>query len=493
MLAGKSPHEARIRPVNRVQSSSVSRPVPRQGASKSAGIITVCRGRTAHPQVASKNTACDSDTSSSDTPRPLGEPASDSKNPVKHHIQVSSWSRLPVVECLDDEDSDVFDALRPNTTQLTGRSLHCAPSTNDSDYDDDMRRRRKERGVFETYGDSQNAWNGEGSQAPLVTGDGRRDRGQRRKSDKEQSSRRHLHLFSRLSHEAQLAINETRREMAKQERIIDDADLEDGSSVEIEHVPVVNSSEKQIAKTTPRESVKNGPTDDTACVAHLKSDWRHTGCQLCSCQSRTGLLQKDANVQGLTPRVNKENAVPSDRARRDKGPATAPGKIVDIKNSEFVENKHKEANGILIRSNMNLVKGHSGPAQLGRTNPRKDIKNVEFVENDKVTQHQVVVDEVSSDGTVSCHLRTKLPRIKTPHQDVTNSRGPRLRHHVPRLGPSKIVPFGFRREATTFQITPVGYDCRYDQPLWPGHNDDTPEEVKAKAVQKCSDWIVKYL
>lgn len=49
----------------------------------------------------------------------------------------------------------------------------------------------------------------------------------------------------------------------------------------------------------------------------------------------------------------------------------------------------------------------------------------------------------------------------------------------------------------SFQITPPGWDVRYKDLYGEKNhvdfNDDTPEEVKERAIEKCSDWIIKYM
>ena len=47
----------------------------------------------------------------------------------------------------------------------------------------------------------------------------------------------------------------------------------------------------------------------------------------------------------------------------------------------------------------------------------------------------------------------------------------------------------------SFQITPFGYDSRIaDMPVVvPEVEDDTPNEVKAQAIEKCSEWMKKYM
>ena len=46
----------------------------------------------------------------------------------------------------------------------------------------------------------------------------------------------------------------------------------------------------------------------------------------------------------------------------------------------------------------------------------------------------------------------------------------------------------------SFQITPAGYDSRFsDLPMFTNEEDDTPSEVKAQAIEKCREWMRKYM
>ncbi|KAK2162408.1 hypothetical protein LSH36_99g04043 [Paralvinella palmiformis] len=46
----------------------------------------------------------------------------------------------------------------------------------------------------------------------------------------------------------------------------------------------------------------------------------------------------------------------------------------------------------------------------------------------------------------------------------------------------------------SFQITPLGYDSRFsDLPIFTNEDDDTPNEVKTQAIEKCREWMQKYM
>ena len=55
-----------------------------------------------------------------------------------------------------------------------------------------------------------------------------------------------------------------------------------------------------------------------------------------------------------------------------------------------------------------------------------------------------------------------------------------------------VVPSQWKRE-NTFEITPAGYDSRFEDIRTREDLDETPEEVKQRAIAKCSDWIKKYM
>lgn len=123
-------------------------------------------------------------------------------------------------------------------------------------------------------------------------------------------------------------------------------------------------------------------------------------------------------------------------------------------------------------------------------------------------QKEYVAKIPPSDGTKT---RTKLPNIKeiSPSGSAayktenSASTTPFLGTHrqIPGIGQYKVpdslnkptVITNWKREQT-FEITPVGYDSRFEDIRTKEEElDETPEEVKLKAIAKCSDWLKKYL
>lgn len=87
---------------------------------------------------------------------------------------------------------------------------------------------------------------------------------------------------------------------------------------------------------------------------------------------------------------------------------------------------------------------------------------------------------------------TKLPSISTERSISEDSDIPHGKHLIPGIGRFKVIPFQSLHREQTFKITPQGYDSRYTEPIR-SLNDNTPEEIKAHARAKCTDWINKYL
>ena len=71
---------------------------------------------------------------------------------------------------------------------------------------------------------------------------------------------------------------------------------------------------------------------------------------------------------------------------------------------------------------------------------------------------------------------------------------------IPGIGQYKMPPGNVKSSSAnltkenTFEITPVGYDSRFEDIIKKDEDemDDTPEEIKQKAIDKCTDWLKKY-
>lgn len=141
-------------------------------------------------------------------------------------------------------------------------------------------------------------------------------------------------------------------------------------------------------------------------------------------------------------------------------------------------------------------------------------------------------------NNVSASSRTKLPNLKLAshsHESILTSENggipvtPRSKKSAGSLGFNKIGnqhlkndvhesedslgPLNFKTiqnfnkfpigrplaltKEKSFQITPPGWDVRYRDIYGTKVNvdfcDDTPEEVKERAIEKCSDWVIKYM
>ena len=112
--------------------------------------------------------------------------------------------------------------------------------------------------------------------------------------------------------------------------------------------------------------------------------------------------------------------------------------------------------------------------------------------------------------TLSQASRTRLPNIQeSPTGSVvmgdntvnTTSTPPFVGTHrqIPGVGHYKVTPSvakpllikNWSREKT-FEITPVGYDSRFEDLAVKEDIDETPDEIKQKAIVKCNDWLKKY-
>ncbi len=101
--------------------------------------------------------------------------------------------------------------------------------------------------------------------------------------------------------------------------------------------------------------------------------------------------------------------------------------------------------------------------------------------------------------TSSVEQRKVASNKQSAHHPIHGSGNINSRPHPAPPGPSGYPPGGrgfrgrYRRE-NTFQITPPGYDSRFSDvpPLLLAAEDDTPTEIKLKAVEKCNEWLSKY-
>ena len=95
--------------------------------------------------------------------------------------------------------------------------------------------------------------------------------------------------------------------------------------------------------------------------------------------------------------------------------------------------------------------------------------------------------------------KTRLPEINSDLDEerskITDMDRPHNRHRrIPGVGQYKIVgTHAPMRREETFEITPPGYDSRFDLPRTDLNvEDDTPEEIKQIAIAKCTEWLMKH-
>ena len=103
----------------------------------------------------------------------------------------------------------------------------------------------------------------------------------------------------------------------------------------------------------------------------------------------------------------------------------------------------------------------------------------------------------TSQSQSQCRPLTKLPEIKVNCTECKDSvadlpsRGAKGNHGMRNY---RVLPVTRVRREGTFEITPPGYDCRFRnaQSGLDEVPDETPVEVKARATEKCIEWMNKY-
>ena len=86
--------------------------------------------------------------------------------------------------------------------------------------------------------------------------------------------------------------------------------------------------------------------------------------------------------------------------------------------------------------------------------------------------------------------RTRLPLIGANIQDYVTKDTGTYKTNIPGVGRYKVIPPG---GGNVFEITPPGYDSRYNvrrRDL--DVDDETPEEIRNRAIEKCNNWLEKY-
>ncbi len=287
------------------------------------------------------------------------------------------------------------------------------------------------------------------------------------------STRQNMNLFSRLSMEAQAALHETRVEMGLDRN----QDGEEDDDYEDEYEEDYDEEDEDMMNTgrsVDIELVTINPNENVESTDNQVSDDHHNHIHgaMCSCRTRTGIVFKGAKETIRIPAFAQSPRTPFQSNSLVKG----GGKIIlGGGETQFNVNSHRKGGGMIIMENGGGDTRYSMQMGGGKGEKREQLQDSKQLNNSMLPD-------------------IKIPSTPSMEDDDTISELSR-RHIIPGIGNYKMfmtLPKGLKRDPS-FHITPVGYDCRYQDPPRTKTNDDTPDEVKAKAVEKCSDWINRYL
>lgn len=313
----------------------------------------------------------------------------------------------------------------------------------------------------------------------------------------QKSTRSKMNLYSRMSVEAQHAISETRREMELRRQDLSPTSV--GSDISENADPgdnnlINDNMPNWLSLGTDPHAKKIGAGGDN----HSDKSWG----------SDVAEFPINNKIDNTTSR--KSNFVNSQSRDKNRDIGCHQRNIACLKynNGKPITTSHRQGASIGgTRTNTTEISTPVATSQSANANltMSKNFSDRRYSANDSFATKE--------SSSYKNDYRVKRPRTKLPTLSFTARNGPIPEENVieskynmseahrlslPGAGLSGIKRndlIHWQQREQTFEITPPGFDVRYsdirDQAF--ANLDDTPEEVKDKAVKKCAEWINRYL
>ncbi|XP_052814168.1 uncharacterized protein LOC128241229 [Mya arenaria] len=157
-----------------------------------------------------------------------------------------------------------------------------------------------------------------------------------------------------------------------------------------------------------------------------------------------------------------------------------------------------DANFVPSRGRVCVKNWSSGkkPKQAYNTNAVLDnashfLNNMNNVESAKPTEKPPSLNGScrSSAGSGTRRSESRLPEIQNGSTRDRSNNDRRQSYIIPGIGKYKISS-----EEPVFEITPPGFDIRYTdvEPHEERESETPPPDIRQRAIDKCSEWLVKY-
>ena len=281
--------------------------------------------------------------------------------------------------------------------------------------------------------------------------------------DHVKSSRRgQMRVFSRMSQEAQWAISETWREMIQEGESSQDVNDNDKNLTQLSDIcdqksdgscsGVHNSSTEQVSSSC------RGSSSCSTAVQDYKKNVNDNDNNMNSNNTR---LNGSMQYAGLRRQTRSSPAATDTYGRRRSHPVDS-----SLRSDWSEANNHSK-----INKNRTRVRGSRGQARL-------------TIEETPTKLPDINGNSAPSRAPAGLGEYTLTQDVAQPSQKTLA------------MAHRSVIPSGSKlSREQSFQITPMGYDSRYRDTVAQrdlNGTDETPEEVKAKAIEKCNEWFDKY-